>query len=78
MNQHLKRLEKSLGVKKIPFHGFRHTHASLLLANDVLIQYISERLGHENVNITIDVYAHLINEKRDDEEKKATSFLDNL
>lgn len=76
INQHLKRLEKEIGVKEITFHGLRHTHASLLLANDVLIQYISERLGHENVNITLDVYAHLINEKRDIEEDKTTAFLD--
>src|SRR5699024_4614941 len=32
-------------------HSLRHTHCSYLLANDVSIYYISQRLGHKNISI---------------------------
>ena len=40
-------------------HALRHTHASLLLAEDVSIDTISRRLGHENSQITKDIYLHV-------------------
>lgn len=51
----------------ITFHGLRHTHASYLLSQDIAIQYVSERLGHSDVNITLSVYAHLLDKKREQE-----------
>lgn len=51
----------------ITFHGLRHTHASYLLSQDIAIQYVSERLGHSDVNITLSVYAHLLDKKRIEE-----------
>ncbi|MCG1009267.1 site-specific integrase [Salinicoccus sp. ID82-1] len=41
-------------------HSLRHTHCSYLLANDVSIYYISQRLGHKNISITTKVYSHLL------------------
>lgn len=45
--------------KKITPHIFRHTHASLLLAEGINIDAISRRLGHENSNITKEIYLHI-------------------
>ena len=42
------------------FHGFRHTHASLLLKQGVPIQYVSMRLGHESIEITYKTYSHFL------------------
>jgi integrase len=42
------------------FHGLRHIHASLLLAEGVDPKAISERLGHSKVSLTLDIYAHLL------------------
>lgn len=50
--------ESSIG-RKITCHALRHTHASLLLAEDVSIDTISRRLGHENSQITKDIYLHV-------------------
>ncbi|MFP7242394.1 tyrosine-type recombinase/integrase [Pediococcus pentosaceus] len=61
--------------KIITFHGLRHTHASWLLANNVDIQYVSERLGHSNVNITLSVYTHLLSNKRTNEINKSVGLL---
>lgn len=38
--------------KKISFHNFRHTYASLQLANGTDIYTISKLLGHKNVSTT--------------------------
>jgi hypothetical protein len=47
-------------VKRIPFHGIRHTHATLLLKEGVNVKVVSERLGHANIGITLDTYAHVL------------------
>lgn len=64
--------------KVITMHGLRHTHASYLLSHEVSVHYVSERLGHANVNITLGIYAHLLEEQREAENSKALSLLDNL
>ena len=38
---------------------FRHTHVALLVEAGVPIKVISERLGHANVNTTLDIYTHV-------------------
>lgn len=63
------------GSKPITFHGLRHTHASYLLSKDIAIQYVSERLGHSDVNITLSVYAHLLDKKREQETAATINIL---
>jgi len=53
-NEFLKRHE----LPKIVFHGLRHSHASLLIAEGVDIATVSERLGHANKTITLNTYSH--------------------
>lgn len=50
---------KKSGVKKIRVHDIRHSHASLLIELGFSPLLISERLGHENVETTLEIYAHL-------------------
>ncbi|RCG30059.1 site-specific integrase [Sphaerisporangium album] len=40
-------------------HKFRHAHALSLLAENVSLDTVSKRLGHESIVITADVYGHL-------------------
>jgi len=54
------RLVKVSGLPRITFHGLRHTHATILLANGVPVKVVSERLGHATVQITLDTYAHVM------------------
>lgn len=49
-------LQKRIPHKK--FHALRHTHASLLLANNVPLIDVSRRLGHAKPSITLDLYGH--------------------
>lgn len=52
-------------VKKIRIHDFRHSHASLLLSMNVPITVISERLGHSDINMTLNTYSHMIPKDED-------------
>lgn len=60
------------------FHSFRHSHVALLLANNVDIYAISKRLGHTNIRTTLQIYSYLMDEKKEQEDKKILSVLDNL
>ncbi len=44
----------------VVIHGLRHTHASHLLKQNVHMKIASERLGHSSINITMDLYSHLL------------------
>jgi integrase len=46
-------------VPSIRFHDFRHTCATLLLA-DENVKVVSERLGHASVQLTLDTYSHVL------------------
>lgn len=53
-------------LKHITIHDFRHSHATILYNNHIGIKTIQERLGHSNVNTTINTYVHddIKNEKK--------------
>ncbi|MFD1170509.1 site-specific integrase [Oceanobacillus caeni] len=56
----LKRLLKKAGiVKNITPHSFRHTHTSLLIEAGVGVKEIQQRLGHTDINTTMNIYAHM-------------------
>lgn len=44
--------------KHITLHGFRHTHATLLIESGANIKAVQQRLGHANINMTLGIYAH--------------------
>lgn len=45
-------------------YALRHTHASYLISKGISIEYISKRLGHANISITLDIYTHLLDEHK--------------
>ena len=53
---------KRAGIKIISVHGFRHTHATLLLESGANIKEIQERLGHSKIQMTMDIYTHVTND----------------
>lgn len=54
------RLTAAAGVRRITFHGLRHTAATLLLQAGTSIRVVADRLGHAKVSMTLDVYAHAL------------------
>lgn len=60
-------------VPKISLHNLRHSHAAYLIEKGVSYMAISERLGHESVNITLGIYGHLYPDKQ----REIADILDN-
>lgn len=58
----------------IPFHGLRHTSATLLIASHQDLKTVSKRLGHAQTSTTMNIYAHALQES----DRKATDALEAL
>lgn len=48
--------------EKFRIHCMRHTHATLLLKAGVNVNVVSKRLGHSNATVTLNIYAHVLEE----------------
>lgn len=59
----MKRCCELSGVKRIRVHDLRHSHASMLINEGCNVLLVSERLGHENIETTLNTYAHLFPNK---------------
>lgn len=55
-----KPLLKQAGLRPIRFHDLRHTFGSLLLQAGASLAYVRDQMGHASIQITADVYGHLI------------------
>ena len=56
------RLNKGAQVAELPqirVHDLRHSHASMLIHQGLSPLVIQERLGHENIETTLNTYSHL-------------------
>lgn len=63
-NDKLKEWLRSAGLSKdITFHSFRHTYATLLLANDVPIFTVSKMMGHKKVTTT-QIYSNVLDKQK--------------
>jgi integrase len=48
------------GIRKIRLHDLRHTFGSLLIQTGASIVYVKEQMGHSSIQVTVDIYGHLI------------------
>ena len=53
------RVVRKAGLE-LRLHDLRHSFASVMLAAGVDVKVISQSLGHANIGITLDTYAHLL------------------
>lgn len=60
----LSKICKENNLKRIRLHDLRHSHASLLIELGFSPHLIAERLGHESVTITLEIYSHLYPNKQ--------------
>lgn len=71
----LKKKSEQAGLKKIRVHDFRHSHASLLIDMGINPLLISERLGHERVETTLNTYSHLYPSRADELAEKLNKIV---
>lgn len=65
---------KKANIRPITLHQFRHSHATLLMSENVLVNEISRRLGHSKPSTTLNIYTHTNSEQ----EKRVVNTLNSL
>ena len=70
-DQKLDRIIQKNGLTRITVHGFRHTHCSLLFEAGASIKEVQDRLGHADIQTTMNIYAHVTEKAK---EKTAEKF----
>ncbi|MCF1625863.1 site-specific integrase [Tetragenococcus koreensis] len=68
---------KKNNLREITIHGFRHTHATLLLESGLQPKTVSERLGHTSTQITNDLYGHVTKRMEKEVPKVFASIMSN-
>lgn len=58
VSSRFRRVARKLNFE-VSFHGLRHSHATILLAEGALPRFVSSRLGHFNTAFTQDTYGHV-------------------
>jgi len=57
------RKRAGLGIgdeKHVVVHSLRHLHAAIMLHAGMSLYELSTRMGHQNISITADLYAHML------------------
>ena len=71
----LHRVVDDTDLKYVSSHGFRHTHCNMLFSAGVSIPEVQDRLGHEDVKTTLDVYNHVYQEDKTAALKRFIDFM---
>lgn len=66
--------QKKNKIRNIRFHDLRHTHTTILLYLGVDVKTISERLGHADIQTTLNIYADVLKEL----DEQSAEKIDNL
>lgn len=59
-------------------YSLRHTHASYLISKGIPIEYISKRLGHANISITLNTYTHVLEEHKNEQANAVREIFSNI
>ncbi|SQB31069.1 putative phage integrase [Streptococcus dysgalactiae] len=62
-------------LKRITPQGFRHTHCSLLFESGATIKEVQQRLGHKDIQTTMNIYAHVTKYSKDKTADKFASYI---
>lgn len=66
---------KQVGVEYKGTHGFRHTHAVMLLESGASLLYVSRRLGHRTIKTTADTYLSITKKIEENELYKFVQYV---
>lgn len=60
----------------ITTHGLRHTHCSLLFEAGASLKEVQDRLGHSDVQTTMNIYTHVTKKAKEEAIQKFASYLE--
>jgi integrase len=60
------RLIRASGLTRVRLHDLRHGHATHLLIANTHPKVVQERLGHANIQLTLDTYSHVLPSMQED------------
>lgn len=56
-------IHRELDFPEYDTYSLRHTHATMLLENNVNMVYVQKRLGHKDISVTMNIYANHVTPK---------------
>ncbi len=62
------------GVSRINIHALRHTFATRAIEQDINVKVLSEILGHKDISVTLNTYAHILDEVKKEKLLKIDIF----
>ncbi len=78
IRQRFDRLAAAAGLSRITFHDLRHSYATGALKAGISPKELSERIGHADVGLFLQTYAHVLgNDDRDAAEQAAALLIGN-
>jgi integrase len=70
-----KRILKRAGLRSIQLHSLRHTFAAILISAGHSLKYIQNQMGHSSIQVTMDLYGHLMPEIHERAAEKTEDFV---
>ena len=64
LNTQFKRLIAGTSLEGVTLHSLRHSNATLLINSGIPIKVVSQHLGHSSIEITADIYSHVLESSR--------------
>lgn len=71
----LDQIIKKHNLKRITFHGLRHTNVTLMISKGIQTQIISRKVGHSSLQTTDRVYSHFFEDEFKDVSNVMEEFL---
>lgn len=75
-NEKLDFVIKKHNLHRITIHGIRHTHASLLFEAGASIKEVQERLGHSDIQMTMNIYTHVTDTLKEQTAQKFQRYIE--
>ena len=64
LNTRFRKFVKDTSFSFLSLHGLRHCNATLLINSGIPIKVVSEHLGHCDIGVTANIYAHVLEESK--------------
>jgi len=59
----------------VRFHDLRHTFGSLKIEQGENIYYVQRQMGHSSIQVTIDIYGHLLKNRKPEAAAKTDALI---